>query len=208
MSKYSAFETFKNYMAKHYGNNMGKMLIHTGVVGWALSAAAQVAAIVTNDKITPKEKMYLIPQELADAAVNIASFYLITQTCKSVVSKGLTRGKILRKSIRDHLELNKIPNVGKKGFDVLRDGKLTPELEKDFNKFCNGVDFAATTAGSILSCNIVTPVIRNEIATHKQKKHMTKYGGYLENGKPVFITNTCLPKPSMQAFQAGAGLKI
>lgn len=204
---FAPFAKFNNYMAKHYKGDMGKVLIHTGVIGWVLSAMAQVAAIVTNDKITPKEKMYLIPQELADAAVNIISFYVFSQTCKSAITKGLRCGKILRKSIREHLELNKIPNVGKNTFDVMRDGKLTPGLKEDYQNFYNGVSFTATTAGSVLSCNIVTPIIRNEIATHKQKKHMTKYSQYLDTENPV-IQQNYLPRPTMQAFQAQAALKI
>lgn len=209
MSRGSLFKAFKNYMAENYGHNHGKMLIHTGVVGWVLSAAAQVVAIVTNDEISNKQKMYLIPQELADAAVNIASFYLVTQSFKSVTSKLLNRGKLLRKPIRNFLEENKIQNVGQKGFDVLRDGKLTPEVKKDFLKFRDGVDFMATTAGSVLSCNILTPIIRNEIATNKQKSHMTKYSQYIDDGKPTFSGKNYLPKPTMQTFQTQAtGLKI
>ncbi len=209
MSKGSLFKAFKNYMAENYGHNHGKMLIHTGVVGWILSAAAQVVAIVTNDEISNKQKMYLIPQELADAAVNIASFYLVTQSFKSVTSKILNRGKLLRKPIKSFLEANGVKNVGQKGFDVLRDGNLTPEVKKDFLKFRDGVDFLATTAGSVLSCNILTPIIRNEIATYKQKSHMTKYSQFIDSEKPAFSGRTYLPKPNMQTFQSqSAGLKI
>lgn len=208
MSRTSLFKSFKNYMAEHYGHNHGKMLIHTGVIGWVLSAAAQVVAIATNDEIPNKQKMYLIPQELADAGVNIASFYLVTQTFKSVTAKLLNRGKILRKPIREFLKEHNIQKVGEKGFDVLRDGNLTPEVKKDFLKFRDGVDFIATTAGSILSCNILTPIIRNEIATNKQKSHMTKYSQFIEENptkvKPVFVQ-----RPTMQTFQSqSANLKI
>ena len=176
-SSTSVFEAIKNYMAKNYGKSHGKMLIHTGVIGWILSAAAQVGAIVTNDKISHKQKMYLIPQELADAAVNIVSFYLITQSFKS--------------------------NVGKKTFDVLRDGKLPKDLVDKFESFRNGVDFTGTTLGSILSCNIVTPIIRNEIATNKQKKHIAKLEEY--NISVVDPAKNCyLPRPSIQSFQANA----
>jgi hypothetical protein len=48
---------FVNWVAKHYGDNVGKMLIHTGVVGWILSSAAQVVAIVINDEIPKKQKI-------------------------------------------------------------------------------------------------------------------------------------------------------
>jgi len=202
MASSSVFNTFKNYMVKYYGTNHGKMLVHTGVIGWVLSAMAQVVAIVTNDKISYKQKMYLIPQELADAAVNIVSFYLITQTFKSVATKSVNCGKFLSKPIRTFLEKHNIKDIGKKTFDVLRDGKLDEEMTKKFISFRNGVDFIGTTAGSILSCNIVTPIIRNEIATHKQQNHIAKIEEYnisIRNPKTSY-----LPKPTMQSFQANA----
>ena len=81
MVKPSLFMKAKDYIAGRYGDDIGKMLVHTGVIGWILSSAAQVVAIVINDKIPKEQKMFLIPQEIADAGVNIASFYLITQVC-------------------------------------------------------------------------------------------------------------------------------
>ena len=81
------FENAKDLIAKKYAANPAKMLIQTGVAGWILSCAAQVCAIIFNDKLSTKQKMYLVPQEIADGAVNIASFYLITQSFKSIASK-------------------------------------------------------------------------------------------------------------------------
>ena len=60
-------------IASKYSDDIGKMLVHTGVIGWILSSAAQVTAIVINDKLSKEQKMYMVPQELADAAVNIVS---------------------------------------------------------------------------------------------------------------------------------------
>lgn len=212
MSSSSFFNSFKNYMAKHYGDSHGKMLIHTGVAGWILSSLAQVTAIITNDKISAKQKMYLVPQELADAAVNIASFYLVTQTFKSVATKAVNTGRILNKTVRDFFTKNKVADVGKKTFDVLRDGNLTNDVKKSFESFRNGFDFIATTAGSILSCNIITPIIRNEIATYKQKDHMSKYSQYVNPTKNSAAQINYIPRPSIQSFQAGAynstGLKV
>ena len=71
------FSNFKNMMYKNYGENPGTMLVHTGVLGWILSAMAQVSAVVFNDKISKEQKSFLIPQEIADAAINIISFYVI-----------------------------------------------------------------------------------------------------------------------------------
>ena len=194
---------FINWVAKHYGDNVGKMLIHTGVVGWILSSAAQVVAIVINDEIPKKQKMYMIPQEIADACVNIASFYLVTQTFKSIGSKLVDSGRWLSAPVRKFLIDNKVANVGKKGFDVLTQGNLTPEMLKKFSEFRNGMDVLFTTTGSILSCNILTPIVRNEIAANRQKtaiKDMERPTDVASN-QSIFNQNTFVKRPTMDGFQ-------
>lgn len=206
MHKPSFFKNIINFIAKKYGENPGKMLVHTGVIGWALSSLAQVFAIVINDKIPKEQKMFLIPQEIADACVNIVSFYVITQSVKSIANKAVSMGKWLPKSVRQFLTDNKIQNIGKKGFDVLRDGNLTEDLVSKYTKFNNGVDVVATTLGSVLSCNIVTPVIRNEIAARRQKKSLDKLN------KPYNVISNVknkedvsyIQRPTMSAFQSTA----
>ena len=54
MANTSMFRNILKKIAKAYGDKPGKMLVHTGVIGWILSSAAQVCAIVINDKI-PKD---------------------------------------------------------------------------------------------------------------------------------------------------------
>ena len=203
MSKPQLIRDFVNYIAKAYGNDPGKMLVHTGVIGWALSSMAQVFAIVLNDKIPKKQKLFLIPQEIADACVNILSFYVITQSCKAIALKVVNTGRWLPSSVKNFLTEKGVKDVGKKSFDVLKHGNLTEKLASDFNEFRNGIDVIATTAGSILSCNIVTPVIRNQIAAHRQKTSLSKMNDN-ENVrnlkfaelKPVYYTS-----PSVKNFQ-------
>lgn len=171
MSSTSLFKSVNDYVARHYGENPGKMLIHTGVIGWVLSSAAQVAAIVINDKIPNEQKMFLIPQEMSDAAVNIASFYVITQSFKSVAAKLVKTGKWAPKVLRDFFNNNNLTHrVGKSDFNVFKDVELPKDTLAKANSFKDGVDLVATTVGSILSCNIVTPLLRNEIAAHGQKR--------------------------------------
>ncbi len=173
--KPSFLAPFNEFVARHYGKDTGKMLIHTGVVGWILSAAAQVMAIVFNDKIPKEQKMYLVPQELADAGVNILSFYTITQGCKSVASKLVKSGKLLPKSVRGILDAKGLTDkVGKFDFNVFEDAGLSPTAIKRLEKFKSGVDVTAATIGSVLSCNIVTPIVRNEIAASRQKDLVAK----------------------------------
>ena len=197
---------FVNWVAKNYGDNVGKMLIHTGVIGWILSSAAQVVAIVINDEIPKKQKMYMIPQEIADAAVNIVSFYLITQTFKSFGSKLVNSGRWLSAPVRQFLTDNKVANVGKKGFDVLTQGNLTPEMLTKFNDFKNGMDVIFTTGGSILSCNIVTPIVRNQIAANRQRKDIARMEAASANtyNQSVFTQKPYIQRPTMDLFKSNA----
>lgn len=196
---------FVNWVATHYGDNVGKMFIHTGVIGWVLSSAAQVVAIMINDEIPKKQKMYMIPQEIADAAVNIVSFYLITQTFKGLGSKLVNTGRWLPASVRQFLTDNNVTNVGKKGFDVLTQGNLSPEMLNKFGKFRNGMDVIFTTVGSILSCNIVTPIVRNEIAANRQKRDIAKMEAQLNpSSQSVFTQNSYIPRPTMNSFSSNA----
>lgn len=212
MSKSSLFNGFKTLVAKHYGSNTGKMLIHTGVIGWILSSAAQVAAIVINDKIPKEQKMYLIPQEIADAAVNIVSFYAITQTFSSVAKRLVTSGKLLPKSVKDWMSVKGLlGKIGKSTSDIYKAG-LSASAKKRLDVFKEGIDVIGTTAGSILSCNIVTPIVRNEIAANRQK---IKYSeDEFRNSNVVSNVNNVKPKrefiarPTLQTFTNSSSLKI
>ncbi len=211
MSKSSLFNGFKTLVAKHYGSNTGKMLIHTGVIGWILSSAAQVAAIVINDKIPKEQKMYLIPQEIADAAVNIVSFYAITQTFSSVAKRLVTSGKLLPKSVKDWMSVKGLlGKIGNSTSDIYKAG-LSASAKKRLDMFKEGVDVIGTTAGSILSCNIVTPIVRNEIAANRQKTGIAKLNSGTEsvsNINSVSHKREFIARPSMQNFTNSSYLKI
>ena len=205
MRKPHLFKSLINYIAKNYGKDPGKMLVHTGVAGWTLSSLAQVCAIMFNDKIPKKQKLFLIPQEIADAGVNIASFYLITQTFTSTTLKLVNSGKFLPKSVRTFL-VNKgvADKIGKKGFDVLKSGLLGAEEIKSFESFRNGADVIGTTLGSVISCNIVTPIIRNAIAANRQKvliAKLDKKDEEIKKGNDIKETPIFYTKPSVANFQ-------
>lgn len=172
----SLFSDFKTVMYKNYGENPGKMLVHTGVLGWILSSLAQVSAVIFNDKISPEQKTFLIPQEIADAAINIISFYVITSTFKNAASKLVSSGKLTTKPIRDFLTkqgVNSNEHIGKLGFNIEKMANFQ-DIKEDYKPFKNGVDVVASTIGSIISCNIVTPILRNQYAAKKQKQALAK----------------------------------
>lgn len=159
---------------KIYSGSTGKMLIHTGVIGWILSSAAQISAIIFNDKLSKKEKMFLIPQEFADACANIISFYLVTQTFSSVAKKLAITGKWIPSNVKKYLIKNNLANdLGNINFDITK-LKLPSRIRTSYSRFSHGLDVAATTIGSVISCNIITPIIRNIYASKRQKDEIAK----------------------------------
>ncbi len=186
---------------KNYGENPGEMLLHTGTIGWILSCAAQVMAIIVNDKIDPEQKTFLIPQEIGDGLVNILSFYFLTSSVKNLASKAVLNGKIANKAIKGYLEKHKLTSkVGKIDFDIKKTANFG-EIKEDFNSFKNGVDVLASTAGSILSCNIVTPIIRNEIASRQQRDA----NEILRQHKPNPVVYN---RVSMNDYMKNSGMRI
>ena len=190
---------FKSYIYKNYGENPGSMLVHTGVLGWILSSMAQVYAVAFNNKISKEQKVFLIPQEIADAAVNIISFYTLTSGVKYIGSK-LTKTAKLRTSEITAL-LKKSGHVLEKGqkrvenrvyagdwdFDITKLENYNSEIADKFKPFRNGAEVITGLVGSVISSNLVTPIARNKYAAIKQKQALSNMNKPSEknNSNPV-----------------------
>lgn len=201
------FETFKDNVLTKYGEQPGKMLVHTGVLGWILSSLGQITAVAFNDKIPTEQKSFLIPQEIADAFVNIASFYVVTQSLKSLGSKLVTSGKISSPKIREFVSnLGKNSSMGKWDFDIRKLNDFD-NIKTEFKDFKNGVDIYASLAGSVASCNIITPIIRNKIAANRQKDTLAK----MNSGKTYILENPrgiSMDRYLEKAYSRSSTLKI
>ncbi len=177
------FSKSKDLIFTKFGPNPAKMLIVTGVLGWALSSAAQVVAILVNDKIPKEQKMFLVPQEICDGAINVASFFIVTSAIKRFASKLVSTGKLANVNIRKFL--NKNPLIDNAGNKVIVGKNLNIEnlpdyhlIKDDYKKFKNGIDVVGMTVGSILSCNIITPLLRNKLAAKRQQTYIAKNTTY------------------------------
>lgn len=179
------FEKFKINFFKAYGGHPGKMLIHTGVIGWAMSSLAQICAVAFNEKIPKEQKMFMIPQEAADAVINIVSFYAVTRTITGLANGAVKCGKLLPKVVHNYImKANLGKNLGKFDLDIDKHIRLPKNIKKEYTEFKNGIDVAATLAGSVISCNIITPILRNIYASHKQKHNITKMNTPRDPQKP------------------------
>lgn len=168
-----------DWVAKTFSKDASKMLIFTGVAGWALSSLAQIAAILVNPKIKEEQKVFLIPQEISDALVNIGAFFLITQFTKKTTSKLFSTGKFAPKSVREYLNKHSDiyeKKVGKLDFDIDNVIKIDSNFPKEaYYKMKNfGTAFATVCAGVVAS-NIVTPLLRNKMASNVQKTYINEF---------------------------------
>ena len=201
---------FKVHMLKNYGENPGKMLVHTGTLGWILSSLAQIGAVVFNDKISPEQKSFLIPQEIADAAVNIMSFYLVTNSLKTFGAKLVSTGKLRTSSIRKYLEKHDLmKKVGKLDFNIANTAEFG-EIADNYKAFKNGIDVITSTTGSIISCNILTPIIRNQYASKRQKQTLAKMEQNKTNtiNHPKGISIADYQKLASMKFSHNSGLRV
>ncbi len=164
-----SFDKYLENIWNKYTKDPAKILVHTGTIGWALSSAAQITAILFNDKISAKEKTFLIPQETFDAAVNIGCFYGLTTGVKNFSKKLVTTGKILPKSVKNYMENSPFKtSYGKSNFNIEKDLTSLASFEpykKSYTAFKNIFTTSSTIGATILSCNIVTPILRNELAS-------------------------------------------
>lgn len=222
--KQSTWQSFKNTIYKSYGENPGTMLVHTGAVGWILSSLAQVCAVIFNDKISPEQKMFLIPQEMGDAAVNIISFYTLTSGVKYIGKKLTQTAKLRTKDLSNVLkERGLILEKGQervKGkvyagdwdFDVTKLDNYKEEIQPVYKPFNNGAEVITGLVGSIMSSNIVTPILRNLYASKRQQDMLTVYNNVKEKRKKMSEfakpeQQTVKPQPlsvSMDTFRKNA----
>lgn len=220
MANLGMFAHLKANLFNAYSTNPGKMLIHTGIIGWAMSSLAQICAIMFNDKIPKEQKMFMIPQEFADAVVNIASFYAVTRSFTAIGNKAVKIGKLLPKNVANYFKTtlaSRIPkkNIAKKvgtaGFKVEKYLKqMPPKLRADYRDFKHGVDVVATIVGSIISCNVLTPLLRNVYASHRQKQNIAKMNAPQDPSKPQsrYTKYNPLAGKSIYSFTNRADLKI
>jgi len=161
------------WFADKFSNDTAGMLICTGAAGWILSSLAQIGGIILNKDFSNEQKSYMVYQEFADAIVNIGSFTLITLAVKKYVKKLFETGKIIPKNVLKELKQKKEykDKIGKLDFNI-NDVIGDMPCGKEYNTY---KDFGVTTAtvgASILATNVVTPIVRNMMATKMQDNYI------------------------------------
>lgn len=171
----NVFDELKKTIYKTYGNNPGKLLVHTGSIGWILSSLAQISAISFNNKLSRKDKDFLIPQEITDGVVNVSLFYTLTAGCKKFSDILFESGKLIvpgtKEEITKALKKNNINLKTLNEFNVPISQLIKDkEVLKKFKSTKNGAAVVASIIGSVISSNVLTPIIRNKVGAFVQKK--------------------------------------
>ena len=161
-----------DFILEHFSKDLGTTLIWTTIVGWIASSAAQICGILRNPNYTKEQKSFMIPQEIGDAAMNIATFFLITTPLKKFANKLVKTGKIIPKALRSQIVRHgDADKIGSFDFNIRKLPYFqSANMEKTYNSFHNFMSTSAAVVGGIISSNIVTPILRNRLASkHKDK---------------------------------------
>ena len=215
LSPSKMWQGLKSAIHNKYANDPGKMLLHTGAIGWILSSAAQMTAIMMNDKLTTKDKLFLLPQEAGDAVVNIISFYTLTWGIKAIGEKLTKTCKLRTAKVEEllkqsgHIVEEKMPRIkgklyaGDWNFNITKLPEYESQLRGHYEDFANGIAVTTGLTGSVLSTNIVTPYARNYYAAQWQSNMMTKIDAK-KNNQPK--EKPQVADVSLNAFQKQAHL--
>ena len=238
---------FCQYMWNHYSKDGGKLLVHMGAAGWVLSSAAQIGMLLGDKSIDKKQKKFLLPQESADAAVNVVMYYSICELIKRGGDLLVEKGKFLTDEVVDLIlkmkpssmpalkqkewtklftkaelkqnlsfllqnadNLNIVKNLSNTERTAVLDA--AKEALKKFESHKNNVGIISAIAASVLACNIITPYVRNKLASKAQKK--LQYKEDLAVRKQQITTNitmrNLLPKSfkSFNNYNSFSGIKI
>lgn len=210
MSKASGFKKILDFIADQSTFNTANILIFLSAGGWLASSLAQVAGIYLNKNYTKEQKSFMIPQELADAAVNIGAFLLVTKSLKSLTTKMVETGKLTPRSIQKFLgEKGLLSERGKFDFNVT-EVEGFQRYRQTYNNFKTVAESTAAIVGGVLSSNIITPVLRNKIAAKRKDLVMKKLNGdeqISQISQPTFNNvqnNTTKPAVSQENVAARA----
>lgn len=185
-----------NFVYENFSKNVGSFLLWVGIAGWVMSCVNQTVAILLNDKISTKQKKFLIPQEISDGIINTILFAAFTRSFTKIGEKLVQSGRLATKELREiykskfhegktieslittemeggNKQSKKALNISE--LPVMNDKTVSGFDEKHNDKyfrFASGVSFVFSTLGSIISCDFVTPFVRNKIASYRQKQYL------------------------------------
>ncbi len=199
MTSPSLYQQALAQIYKSYSQDVGKALVHMGTAGWLFSAIAQVAMIATNKNMDKKEKQFLIPQEIADGAINVGLFFTVSKLIKDYADKLIETGKISLKktdAIIDRLNntnqsnTSYIKGISDKYTEMVQKANIDETLKKNilngkdkytslfYEKAISELENLSKSKGNIFSKNA------NNLIAHKADQNLLNA---LKQGQKEFL---------------------
>lgn len=200
---------------KYFGGSSGKMLLATSIIGILASSLAQTGAILVNKKYTDSQKAFMAPQEITEGLVTVLSIFFITKPIQKFADKCFKSGKILSSEMVDYLKKNQlIEKRGKADFDFSKSVKnIIQNIEKsdefiksssakkealleehskilqDFEIMSDATSAIATTFAAMTSSAVVSPILRNNVASKFQAASLNYMQKNTENERILNYNN-------------------
>lgn len=143
---------FLTKMAQYAIDKPAPFLRYTTAVVYAISAVAQCTGLKINKDIPDKEKNFLMVQEALSGALELGTFMTIATGMENLGAKLVEKGII----------------VGTEA------AKANPAFKK-------GVAMLFSLVGTVLAFNLITPLLRNPMASFIQKKLNKKISPELQH---------------------------
>ncbi len=146
----------KNFQSWFNKDNNASFLFVTAALGWVLASAAQTVGLAANKDLTKEEKKFLIPQEIADGAVNIGMYALVTTNLMKAAEKMAKPGKHGKPFVKLKNEAGHI-----------LDYKTN---SSEYAKLGRNLKTGAAILGGVVSTCILTPIVRNAFGAYMKKQ--------------------------------------
>lgn len=144
----------------------------SGIIGILTTAVCQTTAVVINKDVPKKEKKFMFAQELADGAINLSVFWLLTAVC-------VGKGRKLAESLHKMKTTSNI-SAEKEFFPKILNSLKEKPAFKNFNDerlkdgYINGLGTIIGLAGSVVANNFISPPLRNYVASKYQKRKISE----------------------------------
>ena len=185
LSKFAKKVAEKVY--KFFEYDSGKMLLMTSIIATSTSALAQAGAIVVNKKYTNAQKRFMVPHELIDGGLMVASIFIVTRPVQCISRKFIKSGKILTSDMAKYLQkynmtekrgcadfsfpdkIKEIMQKIEKSDNFIKSSEKEKEqllqehksMLENFDIFEDSVSAIVTTGATAASISLVSPLLRN-----------------------------------------------
>lgn len=146
--KPTAMTKFSNYIFKNYAKDSSKLLVHVGAGVAVIATGAQVGMLMTDKKLEPKKKNFLVKQELMINSTFLALYYTACEAVRHLVNNSIEKGKILTESCASaiaNLKHEKIVEPAKNWANVFSKDELKKGISYNLENIENSDIFKKST---------------------------------------------------------------